>query len=194
MKPLILCIPIVLAAALAQAGQPLPAEFDNRGNAVYEGYGRMNEAYRAGGSTERTLQEYYSRRQYPGSPPYIPHPAEEVFDEEIQCLSCHSAGGWVEEYKRHAPVTPHPEKTSCRQCHILAGHGRAFQGNGLDERAAAPAGGVRPPGFAASRSAPPPDARELSRLPRRPGGSDVNPVGARRERQLQAVPCAAEDG
>jgi cytochrome c-type protein NapB len=119
MKPLIFCIPIVLAAALAHAGQPLPAEFDNRGNTVYEGYGRMNEAYRAGGSTERTLQEYYSRRQYPGSPPYIPHPAEEVFGEEIECLACHADGGWVEEYKRHAPVTPHPENTSCRQCHVL---------------------------------------------------------------------------
>ena len=127
MKPLILIISVFLGATLAHAGQPLPAEFDNRGNTVYEGYGRMNEAYRSGGSSDRTLQEYYSRRQYSGSPPFIPHVVEEKFGEEINCLSCHGAGGWVEQYEKHAPVTPHPEMASCRQCHVPRGTGELFR-------------------------------------------------------------------
>ena len=118
MKAATVLLSFLLAVPSAWAGQPLPADFDSKGNAVYEGYGRMNEAYRSGGSSERTLPEYYSRRQYPGSPPFIPHPAEEVFGEEMNCLSCHKSGGWVEEFQRHAPVTPHPEKSSCRQCHM----------------------------------------------------------------------------
>jgi cytochrome c-type protein NapB len=109
---------LLLAVASAWAGQPLPADFDSRGSEVYEGYERMNEAYRSGGSSDRTLPDFYARRQYPGSPPFIPHPAEEVFGSEINCLACHKSGGWVEKYQRHAPLTPHPEKTYCRQCHV----------------------------------------------------------------------------
>jgi cytochrome c-type protein NapB len=118
MKAGVVLLSLLVAAPLAWAGQPLPAEYDSKGNEVYEGYARMNEAYRSGGSSDRTLQEYYSRRQYPGSPPYIPHRAEEEFNNAINCLSCHTSGGWVEEFGRHAPVTPHPEKISCRQCHV----------------------------------------------------------------------------
>ena len=127
MKPLIALLALLAGAAGAHAGQPLPTEFDSRGNAVYEGYSRMNEAYRSGGSSERTLQEYYSRRQYPGSPPFVPHPVEEGFNDEVDCLACHAAGGWVEEYGRHAPVTPHPEMSSCRQCHMPRGAGDLFR-------------------------------------------------------------------
>ncbi len=118
MKAAAALLSFLVSVSFAWAGEPLPADFDNKGNAVYEGYGRMNEAYRSGASSERTLEDYYSRRQYPGSPPFIPHRAEEVFDDEMNCLSCHQSGGWVEEFRRHAPVTPHPEKTSCRQCHV----------------------------------------------------------------------------
>jgi len=118
MKAAVALLSLLVAVPAAWAGQPLPPEYDSRGNTVYEGYDRMNEAYRSGGSSDRTLQEYYSRRQYPGSPPYIPHRAEEEFGNVINCLSCHKSGGWVEEWGRHTPVTPHPEKTSCRQCHM----------------------------------------------------------------------------
>lgn len=62
------------------------------------------------------MAEYYSRRQYPGSPPFIPHKV--AGDTSANCLSCHAKGGWSAEFKRHSPVTPHPEQLSCRQCHV----------------------------------------------------------------------------
>ena len=68
------------------------------------------------GSGGRTLSQYYSRRQYPGSPPEIPHPVE-VHGKNLECLICHSDGGWTDILKRMTPVTPHPELLSCRQCH-----------------------------------------------------------------------------
>ncbi len=67
---------------------------------------------------ERTLGEYYSRRQYPGSPPQIPHPVEAHGGEELECLACHARGGWTEILKNITPVTPHAEQVSCMQCHV----------------------------------------------------------------------------
>jgi len=69
------------------------------------------------GSTGRTLHKFYSRRQYPGSPPEIPHPVE-VHGKELECLKCHADGGWTIILKRITPVTPHPEHISCKQCHL----------------------------------------------------------------------------
>lgn len=66
---------------------------------------------------ERTLGEYYSRRQYPGSPSQIPHPVE-AHGEELECLACHATGGWTEILKNITPVTPHAEQVSCMQCHV----------------------------------------------------------------------------
>jgi cytochrome c-type protein NapB len=67
----------------------------------------------------RTLTQYYSRRAYPGGPPVIPH---EIFDEQgfggKGCLSCHANGDYVPKLKAYAPVVPHPELTSCKQCHV----------------------------------------------------------------------------
>jgi cytochrome c-type protein NapB len=34
------------------------------------------------------------------------------------CLSCHGTGGWAPRFEAYAPVTPHPEMISCRQCHV----------------------------------------------------------------------------
>ena len=33
------------------------------------------------------------------------------------CLQCHQKGGFVNKYDAFAPVTPHPEKINCLQCH-----------------------------------------------------------------------------
>ncbi|MEE9368850.1 MAG: nitrate reductase cytochrome c-type subunit [Pontiella sp.] len=70
------------------------------------------------GAKVRTLQEYYSRRAYPGAPPIIPHAIE--FDGVINddCLSCHKDGGFVPEYNAYTPITGHPEFDNCRQCHV----------------------------------------------------------------------------
>jgi cytochrome c-type protein NapB len=93
-------------------------DFDQNGKAIFKDYKRIAKEYLLGTSTERTLSEYYSRRQYPGSPPYIPHKIEEADLAQVECLACHAGGGWTEELKRHTPLTPHPEQEACRQCHV----------------------------------------------------------------------------
>lgn len=69
------------------------------------------------GSMARTLEQYYARRQYHGSPPALPHP-DEVHGKRLECLMCHKAGGWTTQLKRITPVTPHPELSACWQCHV----------------------------------------------------------------------------
>ncbi len=93
-------------------------DFDENGGKIFSSFDDMADEYIKGGSADRTLQEYYSRRQYPNSPPIILHPVVETFDEQVRCLACHESGGWSEELKRNTPITPHPEHTSCRQCHV----------------------------------------------------------------------------
>ena len=119
---------IILSAAIrgperSAVAQPAPSvapsdSFDANSGAIFTFYDHMVDEYLVGGSSERTLAEYYSRRQYPGSPPQIPHPLTDIFGEEDVCLACHEHGGYAEEMKRHAPITPHPELSSCRQCHV----------------------------------------------------------------------------
>ncbi len=69
---------------------------------------------------QRSLKNYYENRAYHGAPPSIPHA---VSDERNMggkaCLKCHENGGYVEKYQAYTPVTPHPEKENCRQCHVV---------------------------------------------------------------------------
>ncbi len=68
---------------------------------------------------QRTLKTYYKNRAFPGAPPSIPHTI--LTDGNVggkTCLKCHANGGFVSKYKAYAPVTPHPELTNCRQCHV----------------------------------------------------------------------------
>lgn len=68
---------------------------------------------------QRTLDEYYKNRAYPGAPPSIPHPvAKELSFGGNTCIQCHGNGGFVEKFDAYAPVTPHPEMINCRQCHV----------------------------------------------------------------------------
>ncbi len=124
-----LALPLVVWAAFAYEKQEesvsvigvsaeQSANFDNQGKAIFENYARIVAEYLEGVSSERTLEEYYSRRQYIGSPPFIPHKVEDSEGAEMACLTCHAKGGWTEELKRHTPLTPHPEHTACQQCHI----------------------------------------------------------------------------
>jgi cytochrome c-type protein NapB len=66
----------------------------------------------------RTLSVFSARRAYPGAPPVIPHPVDEREAFGKACLSCHGSGGWAPRFEAYAPVTPHPEMISCRQCHV----------------------------------------------------------------------------
>ena len=122
----IVALPLVVYTAFsyepeemkASVVEPQSPDFDQNGNAMFKDYDRIARDYLLGTSTERTLSEYYSRRQYPGSPPYIPHKIEEPDLAPVDCLACHAGGGWTEELKRHTPLTPHPEQEACRQCHV----------------------------------------------------------------------------
>lgn len=122
----ILALPLIIFAALSVQPQG-PAttitraddvDFDHDGGNLVGTYTEMTEAYLKAASPVRTLEEYYSRRQYAGSPPFIPHKVEDDRGEAWNCLTCHEKGGWTQELRRHTPLTPHPEKTECRQCHV----------------------------------------------------------------------------
>ena len=122
----VIALPLVLFAALSYEPQEIEAAlvqapnqaFDQNGGTIFENYDRISADYLQGTSTERTLDEYYARRQYAGSPPYIPHTVEEADTAQVECLACHARGGWTEELRRHTPLTPHPENVACRQCHV----------------------------------------------------------------------------
>jgi cytochrome c-type protein NapB len=107
-------------------GQTRNMDFDNNGEAIFVNYDRISKDYLEGTSTARTLDEYYSRRQYPGSPPFIPHKVEEPDLAAVDCLACHARGGWTEELKKNTPVTPHPEQEACRQCHVTSSEAELF--------------------------------------------------------------------
>jgi nitrate reductase cytochrome c-type subunit len=49
--------------------------------------------------------------QAEGMPPLIPHRIADT-DTARECLKCHETG------KKGAPVTSHPERKACTQCHV----------------------------------------------------------------------------
>lgn len=67
----------------------------------------------------RQLAAFQERRAYEGAPPIIPHAVleEESFGENT-CLQCHASGGYSPQFEAYAPVVPHQELISCRQCHV----------------------------------------------------------------------------
>ncbi len=65
----------------------------------------------------RPLRTYYTRRAFPGAPPFIPHPVEDDRDFGRACLQCHETGGYAPRFQAFTPVTPHPDLVNCRQCH-----------------------------------------------------------------------------
>jgi cytochrome c-type protein NapB len=130
-------------------------DFDQNGKDLFENYDRISKDYLEGISTQRTLSEYYSRRQYPGSPPYIPHKVEEADLAPLECLTCHAKGGWTAELKRHTPLTPHPENISCRQCHVTMEESKLFVDNNWMSIPPPRLGGSHLPG------APPPIPHDL---------------------------------
>lgn len=67
---------------------------------------------------QRNLKEYYQNRAFYGAPPSVPHPVEEGRIGANDCLKCHQNGGYVDKFKAYTPVSPHPDKVSCLQCHV----------------------------------------------------------------------------
>ncbi|MEE4241742.1 MAG: hypothetical protein V2I36_09750 [Desulfopila sp.] len=94
-------------------------DFDAQSRKIFQSYDSTPQGYMSADSGDRNLIQYYSLRQYPGAPPRVPHPVEPSFsDKAPNCLSCHGSGGFSPEHGKFIPVTPHPEKESCRQCHV----------------------------------------------------------------------------
>ncbi len=127
-------LPLIVFSALSSepegmdttAAETQNMDFDDSGKTIFVNYDQVSEDYLAGTSTARTLDEYYSRRQYPGSPPFIPHKVEEPDLAPVECLTCHARGGWTDELKKNTPLTPHPEQVACRQCHITVTEAKPF--------------------------------------------------------------------
>lgn len=127
----ILILPLIVFKALfsEQVSKKMesidPGQFSNE--SIFKHFDQMPTAYMDGSSSDRTLEEYYSRRQYLGAPPIIPHEIKAADDKG--CLTCHAKGGWTTDFKRFTPVTPHPEKSLCRQCHVKPVTERLFVEN-----------------------------------------------------------------
>lgn len=100
------------------------------------------------GGRGRDMTLFESRRAYDGAPPRIPHEMTDSLPG-MNCLSCHSQGGWVERFRAFAPLTPHPEFTQCRQCHVPQNTAGLFAGSGFERTRAHP-------GKPAYEGAPPP--------------------------------------
>ncbi|MDQ7029642.1 MAG: hypothetical protein Q9O62_07625 [Ardenticatenia bacterium] len=136
---------------------------------------------------ERTLATYYARRTFPGAPPWVPHDVENPMSTGgADCLQCHETGGYVPPMDAYAPVAPHPELTSCTQCHVPAQDTELF---GQNEFVAAPPPALPEPAF--DGGAPPPvpheivpqmreNWRRMSRGTGRAGGDSRGPPGAQR--------------
>lgn len=78
---------------------------------------------------QRSLEDYYENRAYPGAPPSIPHPVAKQKEMSVggnTCIQCHQNGGFVEKFNAYAPVTPHPEMVNCRQCHVTKNTNSTF--------------------------------------------------------------------
>ncbi len=100
------------------ADSTVPADFDNQGKRIFDAQRATPALNLAADSGGRNLANFYAHRQYPGSPPRIPHQVDLSFSgNETTCLSCHEKGGYSAEFGKFAPVTPHPENTLCYQCH-----------------------------------------------------------------------------
>jgi cytochrome c-type protein NapB len=115
----VFCLCWVLLALPAAAADNIPYGFDSGGEKIFTRFNETPLAAMVGTDGRRNLNSFYDLRQYPGSPPRIPHKVFPSFsDEKEECLACHGRGGYDVEQETYAPVTPHPEKELCYQCHV----------------------------------------------------------------------------
>ncbi len=159
----VIALPIIIFQAfsietgevLAKVNNAPVSDFDHHAKQLYEVYDKTTSAYMEGASTSRTLNYYYSLRQYPGSPPFLPHDLVDEKGVELVCLSCHEQGGFTQSMNRFTPVTPHPQHTNCGQCHLKEVTKTLFKDNEWVS--------VQPPvlGRSALAGSPPPIAHPL---------------------------------
>ncbi|MDH3885810.1 MAG: hypothetical protein OET63_16430, partial [Desulfobacterales bacterium] len=71
----IVALPLIVFSAFSSGPKEMETtvaetqnmNFDDNGQAIFVNYDQISKDYLEGTSTARTLSEYYSRRQYPGS-------------------------------------------------------------------------------------------------------------------------------
>ena len=76
------------------------------------------EARREREAHPRTLKTFRYLRAYPGAPPRIPHGLTPTELRTGGCNTCHQRGGYSQRFAAYVPVTPHPERGMCLQCHV----------------------------------------------------------------------------
>ncbi len=114
-----ICLTGALLTLPADAAPDIPQGFDSDGEKIFNRFDETPLAAMTGTDGKRTLDVYYELRQYPGSPPRVPHDVPLSFSgDTMKCLSCHGRGGYDVNQNAYAPVTPHPEYESCAQCHV----------------------------------------------------------------------------
>ena len=107
----------VAVALLAAPGEPIRAEaqvFRTTPGMVAIDPGARRER----SAHPRNLKTHRFLRAYPGAPPRIAHA---VTPEEFRtdaCRTCHERGGFSKRFDAYVPVTPHPERGNCLQCHV----------------------------------------------------------------------------
>jgi cytochrome c-type protein NapB len=66
----------------------------------------------------RRLSTVRFLRAFPGAPPRIPHPLTAEEFRTDACRTCHERGGFSVRFAAYVPLTPHPERGICLQCHV----------------------------------------------------------------------------
>jgi nitrate reductase (cytochrome), electron transfer subunit len=74
-------------------------------------------AHRRPDAHPRTLATFRALRAYPGAPPRVPHGLTPDEFRGTMCNTCHERGGYSQRFGAYVPLVPHPELTSCLQCH-----------------------------------------------------------------------------
>jgi cytochrome c-type protein NapB len=104
-------------AMIAPPGEPIRAEAQ-----VFRTGATMTAiepaAHRERSAHPRTLKTVRYLRGYPGAPPRIPHPLTAEEFRTDACRTCHERGGFSLRFSAYVPLTPHPERGICLQCHV----------------------------------------------------------------------------
>jgi len=113
------CLFGLLFTLPAVAADNIPYGFDSGGEKIFTRYNETPLSAMSAIGGRRNLNSFYELRQYPGSPPKVPHKVSPSFSGEFEnCIACHERGGYDVEQDAYAPVTPHPENELCYQCHV----------------------------------------------------------------------------
>ncbi|MDH3349267.1 MAG: hypothetical protein OEM02_14350, partial [Desulfobulbaceae bacterium] len=95
-----LCLCGAVTAFSANAAPGIPHDFDSKGEKIFTRYDKTPLAAMTGTDGTRNLNSFYELRQYPGSPPRIPHSVVPSFSgEAVDCLACHGKGGYAVEFE-----------------------------------------------------------------------------------------------